>query len=83
MGRTVGGVERGLVEHVELGLALVAPRAQRLEVAQGLAGDEGLTEPAGRRWCRGAVHRGDHEVRPYTGFGGAGALPSASASQVL
>ena len=59
-----GAAEGRLVEHVELGLALVAPGAQRLEVAQGLLGDEGLAEPAGRGRCGGAVRRGDHGVRP-------------------
>ena len=59
-----GRLECRLVEHVELGLALVAPGAQRLEVAQGLLGEQGLAEPAGRGRCRGAGHRGDHGVRP-------------------
>ena len=81
--RTVGRTEGRLVEHVELGLALVAPGAQGLEVAQRLLGDEGLAEPPGSGRCGGAVRHGDHGARPYTGWGGAGALPSESASQVL
>ena len=63
-GRLVRGREGRLVKQVELGLALVAPRAQRLQVAQGLLGHEGLAEPTGRGWCRGAGHGGDHGVRP-------------------
>ena len=81
--RAVGRTEGRLVEHVELGLARVTPGAQGLEVVQGVLRDEGLAEPPGGGRCGGAVGRGDHGARPYTGCGGAGALPSESASQVL
>ena len=51
--RAVGRTEGRLVEHVELGLALVAPGAERLEVAQRLLRDERLAEPPGSGRCGG------------------------------
>ena len=63
----VRGLQRGLVEQVELGLALVAPGAERLEVAQRVRGRQRLAQPSRCGGCGGAGRRGDHGVRPVDG----------------
>ena len=79
-----GAPERRLVEHVELGLALVAPGAQCLQVAQGVLG-----RPAAGRADRARPVPWRSFIAEITApvrrpaAGGAGALPRESASQVL